>query len=189
MRIELVAGTGNVVRFPVERRARPTLELLRDITPDVRELLLLAESFDLGVPGAELRYAVDEEMADYILNHVRPEPGPARRAALEGLLAPLVERAIAACRAAHDASLAATEAQQRVVAAHSEGGYWLEPIEEKADRLTVSAAQLLVEAYIRTEEAEGAARAVGLAKRGEPWTAVDHEADADALFFSARKTA
>ena len=29
MRVELLPGMTNVVRFPLERRARPTLELLR----------------------------------------------------------------------------------------------------------------------------------------------------------------
>ena len=31
MSVELLSGTTNVVRFPIERRARPTLELLRGI--------------------------------------------------------------------------------------------------------------------------------------------------------------
>ena len=62
MRIELLTGTTNVMRFPVERRARPTLDLLREIEPDVREVLQVAESFQLPLPGAELRDAVDEEV-------------------------------------------------------------------------------------------------------------------------------
>jgi len=33
---ELLDGMTNVVRFPVEQRARPTIELLRDIRPDLR---------------------------------------------------------------------------------------------------------------------------------------------------------
>ena len=67
MRIELLTGTTNVMRFPVERRARPTLDLLREIEPDVREVLQVAESFQLPLPGAELRDAVDEEVAEHIL--------------------------------------------------------------------------------------------------------------------------
>jgi hypothetical protein len=42
MRIEILAGTANVVRFPVERLVRPTLDLMREIAPDVREVLLIA---------------------------------------------------------------------------------------------------------------------------------------------------
>ena len=55
MRVELLPGMTNVVRFPVERRARPTLELLRGIAPDVREVLNLAEAFGMEMPLPDLR--------------------------------------------------------------------------------------------------------------------------------------
>ena len=177
MRIELVTGTGNVVRFPVERRARPTLALLREIEPDVREVLQLAESFQLPLPGVELRDAVDEEVAEYILNQVRPEPGAARQAELDAILAPVVAKAVQACRKAHDAALTATEAQEQLVRAQSEGGYWMQPLTERADTLTTDAARFLVEAHVRAEEAEGTARAVGMAKRGETWMPRSSEAN------------
>ncbi len=189
MRIELVTGTSNVVRFPVERRARPTLDLLREIEPDVREVLQVAESFQLPLPGVELRDAVDEEVAEHIMNHVRPEPGEARRAELDAILAPVVAKAVQACREAHDAALVATEAQEQVVRAQSEGGYWLQPLTERADTLTTEAARLLVDAHVRAEEAEGTARAIGLAKRGETWTARSTEANTFWLIDAGRSAA
>ena len=70
MRIEMLPGMTNVVRFPVERRARPTLELLRDIAPDVREVLSIAEAFDLDMPAPGLRDRVDLETAEHILNMI-----------------------------------------------------------------------------------------------------------------------
>ena len=36
MRWELLPGTGNVYRFPVELAAKPTSDLLRSVAPDVR---------------------------------------------------------------------------------------------------------------------------------------------------------
>jgi hypothetical protein len=33
---DTLPGTSNVVRFPIEERARPTLDLRREIAPDVR---------------------------------------------------------------------------------------------------------------------------------------------------------
>lgn len=36
MHIDSLPGTTNVVRFPVERRMSPTLDLLRGIAPDPR---------------------------------------------------------------------------------------------------------------------------------------------------------
>ena len=59
MRIELLPGMTNVVRFPVERRARATLELLRGIAPDVREVLSLAEAFGIEPPVHDLRERAD----------------------------------------------------------------------------------------------------------------------------------
>ena len=187
MRIELLTGTTNVMRFPVERRARPTLDLLREIEPDVREVLQVAESFQLPLPGAGLRDAVDEEVAEHILNNVRPEPGEARQAELDAILAPIVAKAVQTCREAHDAALAATEAQ--VVRAQSEGGYWLQPLTERADSLTTEAARLLVEAHVRAEEAKGSARAVELAKRSETWTVRSPEANTSWLIESGRSAA
>ncbi len=183
MRIALVSGTGNIIRFPLERRARPTLDMLRDIAPDVREVMQIAESFALPPPAPELRHAVDRDVAEHILNAIRPEPGPERDAELHALLAPVLERAAAACRAAHDAALAATAAQQQVVTAQTEGGYWLLPLEERANALSTVAARTLLDAHARTEEAEGTARAVGMALRGETWVPFDVQAEAEALFF------
>ncbi len=189
MRIEFVSGTDNVVRFPVERRARPTMDLLREIAPNGREVLQLVESFNLDWSAHDVRRTVDAEVADHILNHMRPEPGPQRRAELEALLAPLVARGVETCRLAHDAAVASTKAQQRVVTAQTEGGYWLAPIEERAEALATSAAQLLVEAHVRTEEAEGAARTVGMAMRNETWVPFNLQAEAEALFFGNRRSA
>ncbi|WP_158744939.1 hypothetical protein [Acidisphaera sp. L21] len=85
--------------------------------------------------------------------------------------------------------MAATDAKQRVVDAQIHGGYWLQPMEERALRLTETAAHLLVEAHVRSEEAEGVSRAVDLAKLGATWVPFDLQAEAEALFFPGRKSA
>jgi len=41
MRWELLPGTGNVYRFPVELAAKPTADLLRSVAPDVRRSVWL----------------------------------------------------------------------------------------------------------------------------------------------------
>jgi len=41
MRIEFMPGMTNVVRFPLEVRVEPSLELLLDIAPDCREVDLV----------------------------------------------------------------------------------------------------------------------------------------------------
>lgn len=90
MRIELLAGMMNVVRFPTERRARPTLDLLRAIAPDVREVLNLADAFGIEAPVHDLRDRVDAETAEHIVNQV-PAQGLAREAMLRELEAPVIE--------------------------------------------------------------------------------------------------
>ena len=87
MRIELVTGASNIVRFPVERRARPTLALLRTITPDPLEVTRIVESFAFKPLPRPLR---DPEGVS----------GGRTTGELEAVLARCVETAIGACRAA-----------------------------------------------------------------------------------------
>ena len=141
MRIELLPGMTNVVRFPVERRARATLELLRGIAPDVREVLSLAEAFGIEPPVHDLRERADAATADYIAAQV-PRDAPTRKAMLAELERAVVEPAVASCRAAHDASLEASEAQQFLLAAQTTGGFWIDGLRERAEALTERAATL-----------------------------------------------
>lgn len=186
MRIELLPGLTNVIRFPVERRARPTLDLLREIAPDPREVGNVAEAFGLDYPVVGLRDAADAGTAEYIREHVPSEPGEVRRAALQRVLEPLLTQAVAACREAHDAAVAASEVHQELVRAQTEGGYWVEPLETRAEELSGRAAELLVQAHLCSEEAEGAARAVRIAERGETWAPVDRDAEFAEAFGLAR---
>jgi hypothetical protein len=181
MRIEMLPGMTNVVRFPVERRARPTLDLLRDLAPDVREVLLIAETFDIEAPAPDLRARADRETAEYILNQVAGFGGEAV-ASVDALLEPVVTKAVAACRVAHDASTDAAQAQQVLQRARTAGHFWIDPLRERAEALMLRSAELLIEAHARYEEAEGVARAVGLARDGETWTPRDHRTEEEALF-------
>ena len=182
MRIELLPGLTNVVRFPVERRAAPTLDLLRQIAPDVREVLAIAEGAQLDLPPHDLRDLVDEETAARIASHVPVGPRAERETLLAEMIEPLLAAAIRACRDAHDMSLEMVEAQRVLLTAQTEHGHaWVEPLRRHADELTGRTAALLLLAHTRAEEAEGAARAVGIARRREPWTRRDIHADMEAM--------
>jgi hypothetical protein len=181
MRVELLPGMKNVLRFPIERRARPTLDLLREIAPDVREVLNIAEAFGMEPPAHGLREHVDAATAEHIADQV-PTSGPGRAAMLTDLLDPVIAGAVVACRASHDAWLEAAEAQQALLRAQSGELFWIEPLRERAEALTRCAADRLLVAHVRVEEAEGVARAVGIARRGEEWMPRDERAEADALF-------
>lgn len=184
MRIELTPGGGNVIRFPVEQRARPSLDLLRDIAPDVREVGLVAEAFGLDEPPFNARDEADRAMAEKIrMTSCWPENPEERKTALASLLQPLVERAVIACREAHKAALRSDDAAEAFVNAQTQGGYWLQPLEDASTMRSTEAAMRLIEAYVAAEEAHGAARAI--ARRGETWRPFDLREEERQLFFGA----
>jgi len=190
MASDRLAGTYNVIRFPIEERARPTLGLMRELAPDVRGIELTAEAFGLPLPPVDFRHRVDGEAAEYVMNHIDAGPGAARDAALRALLDPLVVGAVAASRAWRRAATAAADARRRVAQARTEGSYWMEALEQRLNELEREAADLLVDAYVRNEEAEGVARAVRLARSGQAWAPYDVQQEAEALFFGGdRKSA
>ena len=171
----------NVVRFPVERRARPTLELLRDLAPDVREVLGVAEAFGLVAPALDFRDRVDAATAEHIATQI-PPAGPVRTRMLAALLDPVITAGVAACHAAHDASLVAAEAREALSRAPTARQFWLDPLREHAAVLSQRAAECLILAHLHAEEAHGVARAVRMARDGEVWAPRDTHAEADALF-------
>ncbi len=188
MRIEFMPGMTNVVRFPLEVRVEPSLELLLDIAPDCREVDLVAEAFDLDRCLHEARGTADLAMAEHILNNVPPERGARRRLALDGLLQPLIGQAVDACRLAHRAGEVARRANQRLVEAQIEGGYWIDALKDIATEKSNEAARRLIAAHIASEEVQGAARAVSIAKRGEEWRPFNLRAEEEALFFGVAST-
>ena len=91
MRWELLPGTTNVIRFPVELVAKPTTELLRGVAPDVREVSLVAEAFGLEEPSTGIRERADRGMAEGIAATTSwPEDAKAKKAALEAMLKPFM---------------------------------------------------------------------------------------------------
>jgi hypothetical protein len=86
-----------------------------DIAPDLREVCLGAEAFGLEEPAVDIRGEADRAMAEKIGMTCWPDDPTERKAALDALLNPLVERAVAACRAAHKAALRSDDAAEAFV--------------------------------------------------------------------------
>lgn len=99
----------------------------------------------------------------------------------------MIAAAVTAARVWRRASVAAADARPRVVQARIVGGYWIEALGQRRDTLEQAAAALLLEAHWRSEEAEGVARAVRLARNGRAWTPFDLHHGAEALFFSTER--
>ena len=187
MQIELVPGLTNVIRFPIEDRVRPSIELIYDIQPDAREVLAVAEAFHFESCDLNFQYVVDQETATFIAEQLPPANSEDLKPALTTLLEPVVAKAVQACRQQRTVAVQAVEAQQRALAAKTASGYWLAPLEERAEALTKQAAELLLEAYARCQEALGVNRAVGIARRGETWAAYNTHADSDEWLIDLEK--
>jgi hypothetical protein len=188
MRWELLPGTGNVYRFPVELAAKPTTDLLRSVAPDVREVSLVAEAFGLEEPPIGIRDGADRAMAERIAaTTCWPEDARAKRAALDSMLNPLLERALRMCREAREAGSRSDDSAEKFVSAELEGGYRLKPLKDASDYWAMESARRLIEAYAAAEEALGAERAVGFAIRKEAWRPFDLQDEAEALFFGAAR--
>jgi hypothetical protein len=174
MRVEYVPGTDNVIRFPVERDGRPSLALLREIAPDSRDVFYTVDAFKIAPPVHGLRDSADRETAEYILNQVDDQPGPRRRQELDGLLAPLVAKAVRLCqewsRMQREIDLAYLNYEKARDRNDQASQLWMEVYEAKI----MASVHLLIEAYEASERAEGVARAVAYAMRGDPWEPFDH---------------
>ena len=131
MTTETMQSASNVVRFPLERRA--TLDRLRAIAPDPREIDLLAATYDIAFP-VDLEDQTDRETAEYIVNTV-PVGGPERSATLREMLDDAVRTAIDAVENAGARANAAAAARQDVEAAGPGAGYRVLDVDSRAAEL------------------------------------------------------
>ena len=185
MHSELVPGTTNVFRFPQERVERPTIDVLRELAPDVRLVLNLAEAFGFEAPDDRLRDQADAETAAYLAAQL-PGSGLERSAMLADLEARAVNEAVTAARAALDAQRVAETARRAAKqGAERPDVFWGDGLEERAGAVNDRAVLLTLQAHTLAELAEGAARAVGFARRQETWSPRDHAAEDNMLIAMA----
>ena len=167
---KLLPAATNVLRFPVERRARLTLELMRELAPDIGDVLAVIDMFGEDRPLLALRDQTDADAANYIGMRAGGDTVmPHDR--LDNLLDAMVAHAIPACWSLRDASAATNAARRLLGDAQAAGQEWLSLLHAQVDERRAREVKLLIEAHARVEEAEGVARAVGFAKRGDTWTA------------------
>src|SRR5580698_215569 len=96
----MTAVSPRIIRFPVERRAEPSLALVMQIAPDSREIDMIVEACGIELPPEDVMAAADLGMAERIAAEVPPEPGVRREAALADLLDTVIRAAIDKCAAA-----------------------------------------------------------------------------------------
>jgi len=145
------------------------MDLIHEIEPDAREVLLVAECFGLEAPMLDLCDRVDAETARFIAEQVLPLSREECRRMLGELLHPVVVAAVEACGMADGMSKRSAAAAGDLLHAQASGGYWTAALEERSDARMMDAAALLIVAHCRCQEAHGVSRAVGMACRGEAW--------------------
>jgi hypothetical protein len=84
------------------------------------------------------------------------------------MINPVVVATVAACYQGRDVPIETSEAQRLLLHAQTAGHIWLDGLRERAEALSLRAAELLTAADTRVEEEAGVARAVGTAHRDEP---------------------
>ena len=142
MPIELLPGLENVLLFPIERRARPTLELLREIAPDVREVLAIAAGLGLAAPEPGLRERVDAETAEYILDQFGGAAANRLGCSMSCSSRWSRRRSLRAGRRTICRSM--RRRRGRRCCGADGGAFGLDPLRERAEALTLRAAESLI---------------------------------------------
>ncbi len=79
---ETMSLGSNVIRFPVELRAKPSIDLLIEVPPDSREVEFIAEAFGFEAPDPDGRSKADRAIAETIAKADFAADPKERRAAL-----------------------------------------------------------------------------------------------------------
>ncbi len=170
MKLDVLSGTGGVVRFPTERRAKPTLALAEELAPrsDLADamadewangdgrpdtLAQTVQAFTLLAETLEFSMGVDAALAHLrAVNEVQ------------------VQRACALGWEHCDAEAAAEEAVTRLREAKAAGfGGLLDRRHEEVRRSRALWTMAALAARAATDAARGARQALDCHERGEPW--------------------
>ena len=179
MDIDHLPGTGGVLRFPVERRAKPTLLLAEELAPgaDLAEAMADERAETRGV----CRWAGDEGRPDTLAQAVEAFTKLAEALefsmGVEASLAHLramnevqIERACALGWAYRDAEAAVEQAELKLRTAKA-AGYdgLLDGMHEEIRRSRAKWTACALAARAAADAARGAEEALDCFERGEPW--------------------
>ena len=162
MRLEFVPTHANVIKFPVERRVRPSLTLLRHIAPAADEVAGLAASITAPPIRSMSRLEGRASMAACVSEHVIPIDVRARQHVLNRLLRPYLLAAIQACGHAEWFLARAKEAGDWRLASSPASSDIAGSIARAAHAASTTAVKAFIAAFQKCEEAEGAAEQAGL---------------------------
>ena len=171
MKLDLVPGTDGMVRFPIERRAKPTLALAEELAPrsDLADAMADERADDEGCPDTLLQ-AVEA----FTALAKALEFGMGADAALAHLRLMNEVQVQQACVLGwkhHDAEVAAEDALARLKTARAAGvaGAALDSLHEQVRRSRAIRTACALAARAATDAARGASEALACHESGEPW--------------------
>jgi hypothetical protein len=171
----------NLVRFPVEKRARPSFEMMSELAPDCRTIDAIVEALDVQDFDPDVGDEADFEMADRLATMMVPRGDPARAdffAALrEESLAPAIAACIEAKRLAEDTHRAC----RRAIDALVDDPLNAFALGRRANHFANASAEAALEAHRLCEIARGRCRALSVAERGEQWLPYSAHVESDWL--------
>ena len=178
----------NLVRFPVEKRAPVSYEMMCDLAPDWRMISLLVDALEIDDYDHDVGDRADAAMAEALRAMDVPKEAAARRPFFVELRAQALRPAIAACvdakriaDATYQAGRVANEAEQnKELNAFALG--------RRANHFVHSSTRAALEAHRLCEIARGKCRALTLAEMDEPWVPFDVQ-DAGAWLVEAANRA
>ncbi len=179
----------NLVRFPVEQRARPCYEIMSDLAPDCRMIPDILEALEIHDFDPDLRDSADRAMAETLATLKVPQSGAARRQFFtelrEQALAPAIAASIEAKRVADDAYRASRVA----IDAEKKKELNSFALGRRANRFLNTSARAALEAHRLCEIARGKCRALTLAEMHEPWVPFDAQEAGAWLIEAAERAA
>jgi len=170
MEIDLLPGTGSVVRFPVERRAKPTLALAEELAPrsDLADAMADERANDEGRPDTLAQAAgAFTILAQALEFSMGVEASLAHLRAVNEVQ---VQQACTRGWAYRDAEAAAEQAELRLGNAKAAGfDGLLDGLHEEVRRCRATWTACALAARAAADAARGAQEALDCHESGEPW--------------------
>lgn len=163
----------NLVRFPVEKRAPISYEMMCDLAPDWRMISHLVDALEIDDYDHDVGDKADCAMAEALRAMDLPKEAAARRQFFAELRAQTLRPAIAACieakriaDATYQAGRVANDAEQnKELNAFALG--------RRANHFVHASARAALDAHRLCEIARGQCRALTHAEMNEPWVPYD----------------
>jgi len=170
MKYDLLPGTDGVVRFPTERRARPTLLAVQELAPRSDLAAAMADERAGGDQPPDTMAVVAEAFTTLVKTLEFSMGQAAALAQLRAQVDVQVKQAHALCWTYRDAEMAAEEAGERLRAAKASGAEaYADGLCEQVRRTRAVWAEATLAARAAVDAAMGAQGALDYHELGKPW--------------------